>query len=105
MKVLVLCSGLLFLLAGCAALYPPATPPPVTVQGQISARGSEPTGVWVLETASQSKYVLVFAERPTEGFSTVATYQVTGELFYTTADGWPWPHLRVATVAALPNQE
>lgn len=95
----------MFLLVGCATLYPPATPPPVTVEGKISARGSEPTGVWMLETAAQYRYVLVFAERPAEGFSTTATYRVTGDLFYTTADGWPWPHLRVATVAVVPVQD
>lgn len=96
--------GVLVGLAACAA---PQTPPAdtVTVVGEVTARGNEPFGIYLLETADRNSYVLNL-ERLTaaqrQHFSTPARLRLTGTPYLDRWNGRPYAHLRVQAWERVP---
>ena len=90
--------GLLGLcMAGCAATSP-SVQAPITVEGEVVARGQEPFSALVLETAGRNFYVLVFAEaadRRALAAQAPLRLRITGEPFLDYWQGQPYAHLRV----------
>ena len=68
----------------------------ITVEGEVSVRGSEPfTAVW-LETDDANSYVLVTAStEQADGFLSSGRYRVTGAVYRDEWNGFSVAHLRV----------
>ncbi|CAM3228004.1 hypothetical protein [Rhodothermus bifroesti] len=86
-----------FWVMGCASTPLPAQAP-ITVEGEVVARGQEPFSALVLETAERNFYVLVFAkaaDRQAVAVQAPLRLRITGEPFLDHWQGRPYAHLRV----------
>lgn len=85
---------LVFALNGCAPRKI-SDPPPITVEGEVMARGNEPFAAYVLETPDRNFYVLRMSDSLRADFSTPALVRVTGRVYLDEWDGRPFAHIDV----------
>lgn len=80
----------------------PAAYESITVEGRVSARGSEPFAEYVLETADGRLYILELPESANDAFAAPAAVRVTGRLYPGQWESRTFAHIDVRTWESLP---